>query len=428
MRALWHVLARHRDYRLLLSAGLVSLVGDWVLRVGLAYYVYELTGSTLASAATLLASLVPQIVLGSLAGVYVDRWNRRRTMVVTNVLLALGLLPLLAVDDRHDIWIVYLVTVVQSTLAQFFITAEMALVPSLVPAGDLVTANALNGQNRDIARLVGAALGGVTTGLGGITLLTLTDMVSFVLAAGILTLMRRSPGETPPRPPRRDLLREWADGARIALRSRTLRVLLLFAVITGIGEAAMATLMAPFVRDVLHGSAGAYGLILSVQAAGGIVGGLGAAALGPRFAPRHLLGYGALVFGALDLVLFLYPLLAPALWPAVVLMAAVGLPAAFAMAGLITIFQTATGDAHRGRVFGMLGTVEGAVMLVATVLAGTLGERLGIVAVIAVQGVAYCAAGLLVLLLLPGQRPGGPSPRTAHDGPALVPAGEPPQR
>ena len=73
---------RHRELRLLLTAGLVSLTGDWVLRVGLAYYVYALTGSTLASALMLLASFVPQILLGSLAGVFVDRWDLRRTMVV----------------------------------------------------------------------------------------------------------------------------------------------------------------------------------------------------------------------------------------------------------------------------------------------------------------------------------------------------------
>jgi Na+/melibiose symporter-like transporter len=133
MRTLWRALTRHRNLRLLLSAGLLSLTGDWILRTGLAYYVYALTGSTLASATTLLASLIPQVALGSLAGVYVDRWDRRRTMVVTNLLLAAGLLPLLAVHSRHQVWIIYLVTVAQSSLAQFFTTAEAAMVPHRCP-------------------------------------------------------------------------------------------------------------------------------------------------------------------------------------------------------------------------------------------------------------------------------------------------------
>src|SRR6266511_1140113 len=155
------LLARHGNLRLLLAAGLISLVGDWVLRVGLAYEVYALTGSTIASSAMLMASLLPQILLGSVAGVFADRWDRRATMVVTNLLLATGLLPLLLVHDARRVWIVYLVALVESCLAQFFVPAEASLLPDLVPARDLITANALNGQTRDVARLLGAACGGL---------------------------------------------------------------------------------------------------------------------------------------------------------------------------------------------------------------------------------------------------------------------------
>jgi len=225
MPALWRLLAGHRDLRLLLSAGLISLTGDWILRTGLAYSVYSLTGSTLASATTLLASLIPQVAFASLAGVFVDRWDRRVTMVVTNLLLALTLLPLLVVHSGRDVWIIYAVSVVQSTLAQFFVSAEAALLPHTVPAPDLVTANALNGQNRDIARLTGAALGGLAAGLGGIAALTLVDAASFVVAAALLLLIRirpaadRSAGD-------RHLVRELREGARVAVVSPTLRLVL----------------------------------------------------------------------------------------------------------------------------------------------------------------------------------------------------------
>ncbi len=401
MRALWRILVAHRSLRLLLSASLISLTGDWILRTGLAYYVYALTGSTLASATTLLASLIPQIALGSLAGVYVDRWDRRRTMVVTNLLLAAVLLPLLFVHSRHQIWIIYLVTVAHSSLAQFFVAAEAAMIPHTVPAQDLVTANALNGQNRDIARLAGAALGGLAAGIGGITALTLTDMASFAVAAAILARIRNPHGKATRSAPAHHALRELAQGARIVAHNPTLRLLLCFVLITGVGEAIMGTLMAPFVRDILHGNAETYGLILSSQAAGGIVGGLVVAATANRFQPRHLLGYGALAFGALDLALFLYPLLTRTLWPAFVLMIVVGLPGALTIAGLFTIFQTATSDAHRGRIFGLANALEGAAMLGGAFASGALGNRLGIIPVIAAQGVGYCAAGAVILLLLP---------------------------
>lgn len=143
--------------RLLLGAGLVSVTGDWILRVGLAYYIYVLTGSTLASAVMLLASFVPQIALSSLAGVFADRWDSKRTMVVTNLLLAAGLLPLLAVHRASQVWIIYLVVTAESCVQQFFAPAQQSVIPVLVADDHLVTANALGGQVSDVSRLAGSA-------------------------------------------------------------------------------------------------------------------------------------------------------------------------------------------------------------------------------------------------------------------------------
>jgi MFS family permease len=175
-------------------------------------------------------------------------------------------------------------------------------------------------------------------------------------------------------------------------------------VITGLGEAVMSTLMAPFVANVLHGDARAYGLIVSAQAIGGIAGGVLTTLFGHRFSPRALLGWGAVAFGMIDLTLFLYPLVSRVLWPAPVLMVIVGLPSALLIAGLMTLFQTATDDAHRGRVFGAAVAVDATAMLAGTIAAGALAERVGIVPVIAAQGVGPILAGVLVLVALPGNR------------------------
>ena len=409
MPAVVRLLARGGNLRLLLSAGLISLVGDWILRVGLAYEVYALTGSTIASSAMLMASLLPQVLLGSVAGVFADRWDRRVTMVVTNLLLAAGLLPLLLVHDAGRVWIVYPVALAESCLAQFFVPAEAAFLPELVPVGELVTANALNGQVRDVARLVGAACGGLIAGLGGVRLLGLADAATFGAAAGLIALIRlprlaaagpdaarQDPAGRALRTTVRAVWHDWVEGVRVARAVRTLRVLLVFVAITSVGEGIMGTLMAPFVRDVLHGDSSAYGLILSVQAVGGILGGLVAASVGHRFRPRRLVGWGAVAFGALDLALFLYPLAVPVLWPAFVLIALVGPAGALMAAGLMTLFQTATGERLRGRVFGALVAVQGVATLAGTLGAGMLGKPAGVVPVIALQGAGYVLAGLMV--------------------------------
>ena len=99
MRETWRMLRGRRDLRLVLSAGVISLSGDWILTIGLIYHVYAVTGSTVASALTMASSFAPQVLLGAVAGVFADRWDRRRTMIVADLLLAACLLPLLAVHD-----------------------------------------------------------------------------------------------------------------------------------------------------------------------------------------------------------------------------------------------------------------------------------------------------------------------------------------
>src|SRR5919198_1112108 len=81
---------RQRNFALLWFAGLISLAGDWMLIVALPIYVYQLTGSTLATSTMFIAGRLPTLLFGSVAGVFVDRWDRKRTMVVANLLLALG--------------------------------------------------------------------------------------------------------------------------------------------------------------------------------------------------------------------------------------------------------------------------------------------------------------------------------------------------
>src|SRR5690349_20589042 len=182
----------HRDLRLLLAAGLISMTGDWVLSVGLVYTVYDVTGSTLASAGALLAAFVPQVLTGLVAGVFVDRWSRARTMVVGNLLMAAGLTPLLLVHGADDVWIVYAVLAANAVLDVFVATADSAMLPLVVPGEGRLTANALNGQVGQVARLVGGALGGVLAAAGGLGAVVVADTATFLLAALLVQLIRTS--------------------------------------------------------------------------------------------------------------------------------------------------------------------------------------------------------------------------------------------
>src|SRR5260370_13525852 len=278
MRAIWRVLAGQRDLRLVLSAGLISLTGVWILRIGLVCRVCVLTGSTVASALPMMASFVPQVLLGPVAGVFADRWDRKQTMIVADLLLAAGLLPLLLVRGAGHVWIVFVVLLWEGVVQQFFSPAEQAMLPRLVPDDQLVTANAVSGQTQNLSRLAGSALGGVIAAAGGIAAVALADAASFVVSAALLALIP-APGRTQSSPARRrpaasvkhtlpGLRAELADGLRLSARQPVVRALMIFILVTCTGEGIMSTLFAPFVRHVLHGSSQADGLVAAGPAIG----------------------------------------------------------------------------------------------------------------------------------------------------------------
>jgi Na+/melibiose symporter-like transporter len=408
MRTTWRLLAGRRDLRLVLAAGLVSDAGDWILIIGLAYRVYAITGSTVASALTMASSCAPQVLLGAVAGVFADRWDRKRTMITADLLLAAVLLPLLLVHGAGQVWIVFAVMFAEGAIQQFFSPAEQAMVPTLVPDTELVAANAVSGQVSNVARLAGSALGGIIAAAAGIGAVTIADAATFVASAALLALVRAT-GRATARPggpggPVRERIAgigdELRDGVRLSVRHRVLRTLMIFALVTSVGEGIMSTLFTPFVEHVLHGSSQEFGLVVAAQAVGGILGGALAAGFGHRVRASRLLSCGAIAFGLVDLAIFLYPLGYVAVWPAVAGMIIVGLPGALTMAGLMTLFQRSTSDSHRGRIFGALSAVEGVAVLAGTLGAGFLSRYAGIVPVLAIQGAGYVVAGLAMLARL----------------------------
>ncbi|HEV2889538.1 MAG TPA: MFS transporter [Frankiaceae bacterium] len=394
------LLRRHADLRRLAAAGLVSMSGDYLLFVGLSYLVYDLTGSTVAAGGALLANFAPQVRVGSFAGVMVDRCDRRRTMVLSDVLQAVGLLPLLWAGEGR-IWVVYAVLLWQGTVEQFFHPAQQALVPSLVPEEDLLAANAVTGQSQHLARLAGSAAGGVVAAWGGIAAVALADAGTFVVSALLLSRIVARPAprsEVAVETAVRRLTAEWRSGLRLIGRTRGLRVVLVFGLLTGVGEGVLGTLLAPWVRDVVHGDGRAYGLLVGLQAIGGVAGAALVTPVGRRVAAARMFGWGAVGLGLVDFVLLGYPVLWPDVLPSFVLIVVGGVPAALCFAGYVTVVQKLTSDEYRGRVVGAFMAARGLAMLAGIGLAASLGETVGILPMVMTQAAVYTLGGAFVLI------------------------------
>jgi MFS family permease len=396
-------LLRDRRFGLLWLGGLISLAGNWMLQAALPLAVYQLTDSTLATGALFIAVMIPRIVLGTVAGVVVDRWDRRRVLIVANLALTVAVLPLLAVQTEESVWIVYVVAVVVSTLGLVIIPAEGALLPRLVGEERLVQANSLNALNNQIARLIGPAIGGVVVGFAGLGAVVVVDAVTYLAAALLIAAIavdarpQREAAELALRLWSR-LRHEWMDGMRVIRGAgETTRMILAFAAITGVGEGIIVTLFVPYAVDVLDGGGPLYGALISAQAIGGIAGGLLLGVIASPLPPARLLALSAIVFGSIDLVIFTYPAFLEGYALALVLMVVVGFPGAALLASYTTLTQTAVADAYRGRLIAAVTTVGSLTMLVGMVVASVLGDVVGVVPLLVVQAAAYPAFGVLAL-------------------------------
>jgi MFS family permease len=396
---------RRRDFALLWFAGLVSLTGDWMLIVALPITVYQLTGSALATGGVLIANKLSALLLGSVAGVFVDRWDRKRTMVVANLVRAPVLLLLVAVDSAERVWIVYVVAATVSAVGQFFRPAENALLPRLVGQEDLVPANALNALNDNLSRLAGPALGGLVAvwfGLGGVVAV---DAASYLVAAGMIAAIATStrPDQTPP--PDTTVVsatgaviwREWLAGLRLIRDNPVLRVVFGVFAVASLGEGVMQTAFWIYIDQALGGGTREAGWLLSAQAAGGLVGAVVIGAWAKTQPPVSLLGWGAIGVGLIDLMIFNYPAFVSGIWLGLVLMAVDGVAATAFGTGYTTVLQAEAADAYRGRVFGALGATSALFMIGGAAIAGLATERLGAVAVLTIDSLGYAAAGAFAL-------------------------------
>lgn len=400
---------RKRDFLLAWLGGLISLIGDWILLIALPLHIYDLTGSTLATSGMFIAEIIPSLLLASIAGVFVDRWDRKRTMLITNLVLAASVLPILAVRSSEWVWVAYIATFVKSSAGMFFRPAENALLPRLVDEQHLLAANSLNALNNNLARLIGPAVGGSIMGLFGITAVVAANSVAFLVAAMLVAGIVASG-----RPERteddgvdaagrawRRVHREWVDGLAVVRRSRAVSTLLGLDAIAALGEGVFGVMFVVWVAEILGGDSRELGWLMSAQAVGGLTGGVLLGSAASRFAPPKLFGVGSLAFGILDLALFNYPLVISGIWPGILLISMVGVPSVGIGAGFMTMVQQSVQDAYRGRVFGLMGTTSSLLRLAGTLIAGVLGGIAGPLLLLNIQGGSYMLMGLLALIVLP---------------------------
>lgn len=386
---------RERGFRRLWIAGLISDTGDWLLLVSVPIVVYQYTGSTLGTAAAFLVELIPPVLLAPIAGLLADRPDRRLVLTLTAAAQAVALLPLLLVDGRTGLPLVYAALALQSALASVFDPTEKALVPRLVGPDRLVSANSLVGLGENAGRLVGGSLGGVLLAAGGgLSVIVAVDAVSFLLTVGLIASLGA------PRPAADDNLQSAlhvSDGSggtwRATLGIATVRQSLVVLFIASVAQGMFVVLFVVFVARILHGGPAEIGLLRGIQAIGAIGAGF-ALATSKRMRPGALVAWSAIAFGIIDLAIWNSPQLTAAEPPYVALFITVGAPGIALAVGLSSVMQRSTREGQRGKAFAAGGVAAALGEGLGIISAGVLGTSVGVVALLDVQGVLYLVAGL----------------------------------
>jgi MFS family permease len=401
---------RNRNFALLWSGQFISSIGDWVWIVALPFYVYQLTGSALATGTMFMVETLPRLFLGSVAGVFVDRLNRRWTMIVSDTLRAGLLLLLLLVRTGEHIWIIYLIALMQTLIAQFFNPAYYATIPKILGEKDLITANSLDTLIDAVTRLAGATAGGALFGFLGIVGVALVDSFSFLVSAVTIFLMVIPPvtaalssasasTEALTQGIKQAVMRfwhQWREGLGLVVRNRSLMVLFSSTGLLMLAQGMISAIFVIFVSLILHGDATLFGWLVIAQGLGSLVGTFLASRLSNRLQPTQFILVGISVLGPLFFLLVDIPV-TPLVFACRVLG---GIFVVLFSIGSRTLIQQAVADEFRGRIFGFYGATYNGLMLIGLALSSSLGDWLGIVPLLNTAAVIFCIAGLLTWLLL----------------------------
>jgi MFS family permease len=392
---------RHRDFRLLWTGMCVSLVGDGIFLVAMAWQVYALSNAPTALATVGIAMTLPTIACLLLGGVVSDRFDRRRVILAADVVrgVAVGALAVLAFAGALQLWHLVVLVALYGVGTGFFAPAFDAIVPDLLPSEELAQANSLDQFVRPLAfRLAGPALGGLLVAALGAGSAFALDALSFVASAAALLAMRSRPAGTAA--PAGSVAADLRSGFDYVRRHVWLWGTFAAAAVAYLCFMGPTEVLLPYVvKNSLHGSAADLGLVL---AAGGIGSVACAVAMGQGGLPRREITFIYLVWTLATLAVAGYGV-ATAVWQLMLVSVAFN---ALETAGTIvwaTVKQREVPASLLGRVSSLDWLISIGLLPVSLALTGPLSNAIGAQSTLIAAGIVGGAV-TLAALYLPGMR------------------------
>lgn len=393
------LLRNNYAFRQLWLGQVVSQMGDWFNTIAIYTIILNLTGSGRDVGLLLVARFLPSFVFGPLAGVLADRFSRRSIMIVSDLLRAVVVLGFLVVRRADQLWIVYVLTVLQLAFSTFFEPAKTAAIPSIVSNRELVAANAISSVTWSVMLTLGAAIGGLITGWLGTDVAFVLDSLTYLLSAALIATVRL------PKRPKREKgkltvgralgVTETIEGARYVKDRPRVLALLLVKPAWGLGGGIL-TLLAVFgerIFPVGNSAATGIGVLFAARGIGTAVGPILARRIAGEGKKRMLTTIGiSFLIGGLGYIAF------GSTRSFIAALIVLGL--AHTGGSILWVFSTVmlqrdVEDGFRGRVFAAELALLTLTMAASNYITGELLDRFGL-------SPRLVTVGIGILFLIPG--------------------------
>ena len=403
------------NYRLYFTGQLISISGNWMQTVAEMWLVVRLTESGIAVGLTVALQFLPTLLFGAFGGLLADRHDKRRLLMITQGLMAIPAIALVALSGTGviEVWMVYALVLVRGAVTAVDSPTRQSFVMELVGPDRVVNAVSLNSVMVHTARIVGPMLAGGLIAVVGLAPCFAVNALTFLVMFVALRLMDPSELETPtPVLPARGQVRA---AVREAWRRPELRVPLMMMVLVGTLAFNFQVLLPLFASFTWHGTATTYALLTTAMGVGSVAGALVSGARG-RVSPRLLTGAAAL-FGIAELI----AAVAPTLAVQILVLVPLGAASVTFAAGVNSSLQLAAGGALRGRIMALYSVVFLGSTPIGAPLVGGLAELAGPRAGMALGGTAALLAAVWGRVAFNRMRERGPAARPgASRGPEPV--------
>ncbi|MEG3973609.1 MFS transporter [Microcoleus sp. herbarium8] len=389
---------KSRNYRLFFAGQGISLIGNWMTQVATIWLVYNLSDSPWMLGLVGFTSQIPTLILLPFAGVFIDRWNRHRVIIATQVLAMVQSLALafLALTGVVNIWQILVLSFFQGAINAFDAPARQAFVPEIVDKKeDLANAIALNASMFNGARLIGPAIAGLLIATIGSSYCFLIDGLSYIAVIAGLLAMKIKPRQiaaTNTKP-----LQRLKEGFVYAFGFPPIRAILILLSLVSFAGMSHTILVPIFATKILHGDAETLGFLMAASGVGAfsgaiyLIGRKSVVGIGKLIAiSPAVMGFGLIGFG-----------LSRVLWLSLIMMLFVGWGFIIQFAAGNTFLQTIVEDDKRGRVMSIYTMAFFGVTPFGNLVAGGLANYIGSPNTVILGGIICILAAIVFSKQLP---------------------------